>query len=277
MPRPILTGISVTGQDRIRAVVRDTGGSSLARVEEVVVQAGGAAPATGSRIWSLVGSVTAGEAVLTGQRQPHQRTWLRASGRSSSGQRTGLYSDPVPVQVPPRPRLGDVRLQIDEAGAVVLWRGRGSTETVRVRWDVHAEGADPVLGDPVDVAVELGLYSIPDRPALGEVVTVRLEPIDDARIYLLDGTAVTDQEGEPLLREEPTIGGATTPTRQRPMDLGTVEEPKHWMFTEGAVPVRGTDFRLLVSAGLDVPDDWFLLQDGRPVRFNDLTVARSVT
>ena len=277
MPRPTLTGLTVTESRGVRAVVQATGGAPLVRVDEAVVQAGQAAPSLTSRLWSEVATVAAGSVVQTAPRQTRDRTWLRASGRNASGARMGLYSTPVAVQVPPVPRLEAVELLVDDGGAVVRWTPEGPVDVVRVRSGVHTDGEDAELGTAELRPPDDGLFSLLDRPAIGERVTVELEPVDAGELYMLDGAVVTDQAGGELTGEDERTGPARTLTELRPLDLGTVEAPRHWLFTEGGVPVRDGDFALVTASGLAPEDDWLMLSDGRPARLITLDIVRSTS
>ena len=277
MSRPTLSNPHLSPSGRPVVTVHSTGGTTVARVDEAVVPAGDPAPGTGSRRWSEVGEYSAGSVVELPRQDTLHRTWVRAAGVTAAGKRVTLYSHPVAIQAPPTPRVDDVRLSVDDGGAVVQWTAEGPVDVVRVRAVVHDDPESGTLGSPLLRPPEDGALSLPDRPAIGQYVTVQVEPVDAGELYLLDGRLVTDEEAGALAAQDPRPGRPRLVGDRRPLDLGTVEEPRHWLFTDGGVPVRGQDFRLVTASGLEPQDDWLMLSDGRPARLITTDIARSAT
>ena len=229
------------------------------RVQYALLAPGGAEPAMGSKRWTLAASIPTGDlpktAYTPGLITP-SRVWIRLSGWES-GQRVTNYTTAESFDLGAQPGLTAVLLTVDDGGGIVTWEPGLHTEEVRVRWAVESDPeASPSWSSPVDVPASPSAFAVPELPAMGDRVWVELTPLRDSGVTL--GTVVVRSE-------------------TRPTDFGTATCPKHWLFTTEGHPVRTTNFCVVTSAGLDMPDDWILTTGGLPVRANDLQVLRRST
>src|SRR5690606_19837410 len=101
--------------------------------------------------------------------------WVRARGEAL-GRRPSQYTTPVSIAIPSTPRVHSVRVGVVDGVATVAWTPNARTRGVRVFYAAHAPDVEPALIDSLDVAAAEGSVVLPIRIAVGQSVTVEVEP-----------------------------------------------------------------------------------------------------
>src|SRR5690606_8750649 len=101
--------------------------------------------------------------------------WVRARGEAL-GRRPSQYTTPVSIAIPSTPRVHGVRVGVVDGVATVAWTPNARTRGVRVFYAAHAPDVEPALIDSLDVAAAEGSVVLPIRIAVGQSVTVEVEP-----------------------------------------------------------------------------------------------------
>ena len=273
MDIPTLGPSRALADRRIRTRVGSDGGAHGVRVDFAPVRSGAPAPSHASHAWRVAETVAEGSDAHTPPRRRGALTWIRASGRDEDGVRVSDYTEPVAVRVPERPGLEGIRVHVDGGGAVALWGPTGTTRVVAIRWDVHDPEEEAEFGG---TAFRSGdRYALPLRPRMGERATVELRPRDGGEVRTSLGEIVQTSEGEEVTVRQPVAGPALRVSALRPVDLGDVFRPRHWIWTSEGLPVRDSTRRLVHDSGAELPERTITTTAGLAVRTSTLDIVRT--
>jgi hypothetical protein len=225
--------------------------------------------------WSTVGTAAPSETVHVPGAAIQMPAWVRAAGSNADGARVTGWTVPEGVAFVPVPAVQDLRLVADDGGAVLGWTPGDRAETLDVNWAVHEEGEPPGALTAAEVPAGGELWDLPGRPARGQAVTAHVTVTDDGQVFTQLGEPVEDEAEQAVIAEGPFEGPESRLTTMRVLDLGTMTAPKHWLFTEGAIPVRDSRFRVVIDPGLELPADVVTNDGGDIVRTNSLNTVRA--
>src|SRR5690606_20088136 len=132
-------------------------------------------PAPDSGLWTFLGRLSAPGTLQTPPLPAGVTVWVRARGEAL-GRRPSQYTTPVSIAIPSTPRVHGVRVGVVDGVATVAWTPNARTRGVRVFYAAHAPDVEPALIDSLDVAAAEGSVVLPIRIAVGQSVTVEVEP-----------------------------------------------------------------------------------------------------
>lgn len=177
MSAPTIGTLSVDTDLTVDIPIDDMGGSAFVRVDYAVPPGSGSTePAVDSHLWRTLETIETEATVATPAQVYGTTVWVRASGRTSAGERVSPYAT-ASIAIDDVPRLNAMSVTITNDGTVsVTWTAADTADAVRISWAVHTAGESPgTLADFEDLEASVGVFSVPDPVDVGQAITVEVE------------------------------------------------------------------------------------------------------
>ena len=175
MSAPVVGTLSVDADLMVQIPIDDMGSAAFVRVD-YAVPPDGYEPDEASHLWRTIETIESEATVETPAQTYGVTVWVRASGRTSSGEPQSAYvTDSIAID--DVPRLASVSFALEGGTApAITWTAADTCDGVRVLWAVHdVNAAAGSLGESADIEASEGTYRIDETLDLGEAITVRVE------------------------------------------------------------------------------------------------------